>query len=48
MQIPPDLARCSVRFSTGRMTTKEEMLKASETIADAVMQTHNAPSAGRL
>ena len=48
MEIPPDLARCSVRFSTGRMTTKEEMLKASETIADAVMQTHNAPSAGRL
>ena len=48
MQIPPDLARCSVRFSTGRMTTKEEMLKASETIADAVMQTPNAPSAGRL
>lgn len=47
MRIPPDLARCSVRFSTGRMTTKEDILKASETIADAVMQTPNAPSAGR-
>jgi len=47
MRIPPDLARCSVRFSTGKITTKEDILKASDAIANAVMQISNAPSAGR-
>ncbi|HZT32971.1 MAG TPA: aminotransferase class V-fold PLP-dependent enzyme [Bryobacteraceae bacterium] len=42
MQVPPAWARGTVRFSTGRLTTPEEVDRAVEAVAEAVAQVRAA------
>lgn len=38
MGVPPELAKCSIRFSLGRFTTREEIMSAASIIAQTVLR----------